>query len=324
MKFMSEHSASAGQLCLNLAGILAGRLVDGNKKVLEIKNELQETIKQLQSVHSEEEFKTKALKNLQQRLASMQNGLRADAVKKPILGTFTTVCLAIAVISTFGLVGMLFTDPGITIEEMEALNEEVVQLIEERKTEADLRKELEFEKKEFMERAEALLEEGILSESKIDELENELMLKRGEIGELEKLLDEAEGEIFRLQEAAQFGDSINEQILENFSSDVMAWVEENPDLFFPFEVKITETPITLSDKEQLVRIPVAVGDEVIVNKIHPEFANYLVVGQKESSKFLASIKVENTNFIESIADRYVEQMLAAGIEVENPYETSEE
>jgi hypothetical protein len=104
----------------------------------------------------------------------------------------------------------------------------------------------------------------------------------------------------------------------------MAWVEENPDLFFPFEVKITETPITLSDKEQLVRIPVAVGDEVIVNKIHPEFANYLVVGQKESSKFLASIKVENTNFIESIADRYVEQMLAAGIEVENPYETSEE
>jgi CRP-like cAMP-binding protein len=324
MKFMSEHSASAGQLCLNLAGILAGRLVDGNKKVLEIKNELQETIKQLQSVHSEEEFKTKALKNLQQRLASMQNGLRADAAKKPILGTFTTVCLAIAVISTFGLVGMLFTDPGITIEEMEALNEEVVQLIEERKTEADLRKELEFEKKEFMERAEALLEEGILSESKIDELENELMLKRGEIGELEKLLDEAEGEIFRLQEAAQFGDSINEQILENFSSDVMAWVEENPDLFFPFEVKITETPITLSDKEQLVRIPVAVGDEVIVNKIHPEFANYLVVGQKESSKFLASIKVENTNFIESIADRYVEQMLAAGIEVENPYETSEE
>ena len=56
----------------------------------------------------------------------------------------------------------------------------------------------------------------------------------------------------------------------------------------------------------------------MVNKLHPEFENYLVVGQK-SSKYLASIKVENTNLIELMADKYVESMVANGISIENPF-----
>ena len=119
--FLSEHSASAGQLCLNLASILAGRLVDGNKKVVEIKNELQETIKQLKSVHSDEEFKTKALKNLQQKLSNLQNGFKQESAKKPLFNTFTTICLSIALLSSAGLISFIISDPGITIEEMEVL-----------------------------------------------------------------------------------------------------------------------------------------------------------------------------------------------------------
>ena len=62
----------------------------------------------------------------------------------------------------------------------------------------------------------------------------------------------------------------------------------------------------------------------MVNKLHPEFENYLVVGQKESSKYLASIKVENTNLIELMADKYVESMVANGISIENPFNNTDD
>ena len=119
--------------------------MDGNKKVVEIKNELQETIKQLKSVHSDEEFKTKALKNLQQKLSNLQNGFKQESAKKPLFNTFTTICLSIALLSSAGLISFIISDPGITIEEMEALNEEVVQLVDDNKKEVLLREKLEFE-----------------------------------------------------------------------------------------------------------------------------------------------------------------------------------
>ena len=324
LTFLSEHSASAGQLCLNLASILAGRLVDGNKKVVEIKNELQETIKQLKSVHSDEEFKTKALKNLQQKLSNLQNGFKQESAKKPLFNTFTTICLSIALLSSAGLISFIISDPGITIEEMEALNEEVVQLVDDNKKEVLLREKLEFENREFMERSEALLDEGKLSESKIDELENELMLKRGEITQLQKLLEDAESEIAMMQEDDHESDFGKQLAIEQFGNDVLNWIKNESNSLLPIEVEIIQTPIALSDKEQLVRIPIAIGQYVMVNKLHPEFENYLVVGQKESSKYLASIKVENTNLIELMADKYVESMVANGISIENPFNNTDD
>ena len=40
---------------------------------------------------------------------------------------------------------------------------------------------------------------------------------------------------------------------------------------------------------------------------------------EESSKFLASIPLENTNFIETVAGRYIEEMALNGDIVENPF-----
>ena len=264
LSFITVHSASAGQLCLNLAGILAGRLVDGNQKVLEIRTELQESIKHLQSVHSEEQLKTKALKNMQQKLVSMQHGFRANSVKKETFGTFPIICLTVAFLSTLGFFVVLFSGNEITIEEMEALNDEVVELIEEKEAEVEVREKLESENQDFSERNQALLEEQIYSV-------------------------------------------------------LMEWVKINADSILPVEVKITKEAIALSDRAQLVRIPIAVGGTVLVNQLHPEFKDYLVVGQKESSKFLASIPLENTDFIETVAGRYIEEMALNGDMVENPF-----
>ena len=108
-------------------------------------------------------------------------------------------------------------------------------------------------------------------------------------------------------------------IPEGFISNLLEWVKINSDSILPVEVKITKQPIALSDRAQLVRIPIAIDGTVLVNKLHPEFEGYLVVGLEESSKFLASIPLENTNFIETVAGRYIEEMALNGDIVENPF-----
>jgi CRP-like cAMP-binding protein len=298
LSFIIVHSASAGQLCLNLAGVLAGRLVDGNQKVLEIRTELQESIKHLESVHSEEQLKTKALKNMQQKLVSMQHGFRANSAKKETFGTFPIICLTIAFLCTVGFFVVLFSGNGITIEEMESLNDEVIQLVEEKEAGIELRKKLESDVQDITGNNQALLEDKVISSQKIEEIENEIV---------------------RLQLSSYKDDELVQDIPEEFITNLMEWVKINSDSILPVEVKITKEAIALSDREQLVRIPIAVDGTVFVNKLHPEFEGYLVVGQKESSKFLASIPLENTNFIETVAERYIEEMALNGDIVENPF-----
>ena len=144
------------------------------------------------------------------------------------------------------MISFIISDPGITIEEMEALNEEVVQLVDDNKKEVLLREKLEFENGEFMERSEALLDEGKLSESKIDELENELMLKRGEITQLQKLL---EAQKVKLQGCRSMivNDFGKQLAIEQFGKDVLNWIK-NESNSLPIEVEIIQTPIALSDE----------------------------------------------------------------------------
>mgnify|MGYP005722682951 FL=1 len=210
-----------------------------------------------------------------------------------------------AFLSTLGFFVALFSGNEITIEEMEALNDEVVELVEEKEAAVEVREKLESENQDFAERNQALLEEQINSVQKVEEIEKELVSKREDISALKKLLEEAEEEIVRLQLNSPNDGNLDQGIPEEFIANLMEWVKINSDSILPVEVKITKEAIALSDREQLVRIPIAVDGTVFVNQLHPEFKRYLVVGQEESSKFLASIPLENTNFIETVAGRYL-------------------
>ena len=48
LEFIGDHGFAGGQLCLNVASILSGRLIDGNKKVVDMGKELQNSLAQLQ------------------------------------------------------------------------------------------------------------------------------------------------------------------------------------------------------------------------------------------------------------------------------------
>ena len=61
--FIGEHGVAGGQLCLNVASILSGRLVEGNKKVIDMGKELQASLSQLKTVSGGSQVKAMRLYN---------------------------------------------------------------------------------------------------------------------------------------------------------------------------------------------------------------------------------------------------------------------
>ena len=82
IEFIGEHGAAGGQLCLNVASILSGRLVEGNRKVVDMGKELQTSFTQLQQVASAGSQKDQALRQMQGKVANMQNAFKGSSVQK--------------------------------------------------------------------------------------------------------------------------------------------------------------------------------------------------------------------------------------------------
>ena len=316
LKFIVEHGTSGGQLCLNLAGILAGRLVDGNQRVMEIRDELQQSIKQMQSARSEGVFKTRSLEAMQSQLVSMEHGFRSSGKGKSVFSIFSIVCLAMAFLSTAGLIILLSADEDITKETVDQLNKKLVQLEQDQTFQIDLKKKLESENLYLVNQADGLIEEKILSEENAAQLEEELTKSRAEIGILKNKLDQSNDQFIRSQSDPIVVDE--NVISDEFIMNVLEWVKENPTVVLPVAVKIINNPIVLSDREQLVQIPIQPGGEVVAIRLHTEFDGFLVVGQKSSQQFLASVKIENTNFIEVVGGKYIAEKKRQGESVQNP------
>ena len=68
LEFIASHGSIAGQLCLNLAGLLADRLLKENTVVSKVKMDLEDAISSLRVASEEDNLKTLLLKNLWAKL----------------------------------------------------------------------------------------------------------------------------------------------------------------------------------------------------------------------------------------------------------------
>jgi hypothetical protein len=284
---------------------------------MEIRDELQQSIKQMQSARSEGVFKTKSLEAMQGQLVSMEHGFRSSGKGKSVFSIFSIVCLAMAFLSTAGLIILLSADEDITKETVDQLNKKLVQLEQDQTFQIDLKKKLESENFYLVNQADGLIEEKILSEENAAQLEEELTKSRAEIGILKNKLDQSNDQFIRSQSDPIV---VDENVISaEFIMNVLEWVKENSTVVLPVAVEIINNPIVLSDREQLVQIPVQPGGEVVAIRLHTEFDGFLVVGQRNSQQFLASVKIENTNFIEIMTGKYVAEKKRLGESVQNPF-----
>ena len=76
LEFIGENGFAGGQLCLNVASILSGRLVEGNRKVLDMGRDLQESLSHLQSASAADQQKSEALKQMQSKVKPCGIALR--------------------------------------------------------------------------------------------------------------------------------------------------------------------------------------------------------------------------------------------------------
>ena len=62
--------------------------------------------------------------------------------------------------------------------------------------------------------------------------------------------------------------------------------------------------ITLQDRAGQVQIPVKVGGKVRAMQVHPASPEYLVVAQQNSDKFMATILIKDSTFLNELQKKY--------------------
>ena len=298
--FIGEHGVAGGQLCLNVASILSGRLVEGNKKVIDMGKELQASLAQLKSAAGAGAGKgNQALQQMQGKVANMQNAFKGGAVKKST-NIFAMASTVVAVLSTLGMIGLFVSYDDSAVQEAATLGKKVKKLEANEEFFLDLKKRLEFENEE-------LVDSVKITAMKKDELAQSLSSSmadaealREKIEELEDELSEAKDDLVRAKKVEPISKPLvseeKTKRKEDFKSKILEWSKNNTTLIFPLEVKIVKETISLQNRTGQVQIPVKVGQIVRALKYYPNSTEYLVVSQENSDKFLATVPLDNTNF----------------------------
>jgi len=323
LEFIGENGFAGGQLCLNVASILSGRLVDGNRKVLDMGRELQESLFHLQSASDADQKKSEALKQMQSKVSNMQNAFKGSAVKKSGLSPLAIIAFALAGLSTLGMVGLFVSIDDSVAERADTLARKVDKLEKNEDFYLKLKKQLEGENAEMLEQAnslkkekEDLVKEVAASAEQVDDLKDE-------VRSLERALSNAKDDIVRAQRAAPTKVappvSSEPKVSKTFMQEVLSWAGRNSTLAFPAQIAVSKQAITLTDRSQQVQVPVRPGGVLRAMRFHPSAKDYLIVAQLNSDKLLATLKIDNSNFIEALAPKYVRHMNTMGQSVKNPY-----
>ncbi|SVD01317.1 uncharacterized protein METZ01_LOCUS354171, partial [marine metagenome] len=112
LEFIGQGGPEGGQLCLNIASILSSRLVDGNRKVVDMGKELQASLHQLKQASQAGSTKDQALRQMQGKVKGMQDAFKGQSVKKSSFGWPAIAATIVAVLSLAGLTVSLVTGGG--------------------------------------------------------------------------------------------------------------------------------------------------------------------------------------------------------------------
>jgi len=307
IEFIGEHGAAGGQLCLNVASILSGRLVEGNGKVVDMGKELQASLAQLQQVASADTQKDQALRQMQGKVSNMQNAFKGSAVKKKGNNWFAIAASTVAFLSTAGLVGMFVAGDDPTAVQSVDLSKEVEELKANEEFYLGLKKKLESENKDLANDKEELAQAKEELEGNIAKLMSSEQNLRDDVRGLERKLSDARDDIVRAGSVAKATKPSAIQDKEKMSKSegdqVIDWARRNTTLIFPLAIKARK-PVILQDSGQQVKIPVPVGGSLKASRFHPTAPGYLVVSQPNSDKFRATMLIDNSNFIETVKPKY--------------------
>ena len=334
LAFISSHGTIAGQLCLNLAGLLADRLLKENKVVSTVKMDLEEAISSLRSASEEDNLKTNALKELQNKVESLNHATRVRRDKQSKRSKFNTISmtsLAVASLAIAGMFGMYHSFDHDAPDQVVSLMEELKGFKKNEAFYLELKQKLESENLELVSENSDLKEinESVLAD--IQSTKEELSTRDYQYDNLKTQLFKTQEELaalISLEEEAQAEELIAEVnpaelyvplIPQEFLDEVRAWSQKNSTLAFPCLVNVVNEPLTLSDLTLSASVEIDVGKTVVITRFHPVSEVYAVARQGDSDTFMASVHLENTTIMEELAKKYVKHMKVLGKAVSNPY-----
>ena len=334
LEFIGSHGPIAGQLCLNLAGLLADRLLKENTVVSQVKMDLEEAITNLRTASEEDSLKTSALKELQGKVDGLNHATRARKEKQSKRSKFNSISmasLAVASLAIAGMFGMYHSFDHDAPEQLVSMLEEVEGLKKNEAFYLELKQRLESENLVLVSENSALKERNEVILNDIQSTKDELSARDYEFDSLKTELSKTQEELaalISLEEEAQAEDLIAEVnpaelyvplIPQEFLDEVRAWSQKNSTLAFPCEVKVVNEPVTLSDLTLSASVEIDVGKTVVITRFHPVSEVYAVARQGDSDTFMASVHLENTTIMEELAKKYVKHMKVLGKAVRNPY-----
>tara|TARA_B100002019_G_scaffold290932_1_gene309790 strand:- start:5599 stop:7008 length:1410 start_codon:yes stop_codon:yes gene_type:complete len=334
LEFIGSHGSIAGQLCLNLAGLLADRLLKENTIVSRVKMDLEDAISSLRIASEEDSLKTTALKELQGKVDTLNHATRARKDKQNKRSQFNAISMssvAVALLAVLGMIGLYNSYDHSAPEKVAFLSEELENMQKNEVFYLDLKKRLESENEELViensnfkihqdslfKELQNTKEELSQSEYEYDSLMAKLMETEDELAALISLEKEAQNEDVFVN--ANPSDLYVPLIPQEFIDEIKDWTLQYSTLAFPCEVKVIDEPVILSDLELSANVSVQVGEKIVVTRFHPVSEEYVVARQVNSDTFMASVHLNNTDVMEVLAEKYIEHMKVMGKDVTNPF-----
>ncbi len=315
LEFVGQHRAG-GQLCMNVASILSTRLVDGNRKLVGLGKQLEDSLRQVRVASTTSAGNDKALRRMQSEVKGVTRAFAGKEVAQTKMGGLGIAATVVAGISLVGLIVSFATRPD------SAAEEQVVVLTEEKDDLARAHGKLAVENDELKDAKARLLSQNRRDVEGLRDTNQRLLAHSDELVTNQKGLiakmtlidrEKAEEEEEKLAEIEKNRPPERppaplspepEPEPENASvpRDVILGWARQWSLAFPVLVKAV-SPVTLqagANAEATTRV--GPGKSLYALRIQGE---HLLVGLNEAkNKFMQWVPVGSTNFVEAVTPRY--------------------